>query len=82
MGMGQVLTMPLFFASNAIYPISLMPTWLQIISHINPLTYVRSEASASPCRCLFRRLLPPVPPYFCRRIQRRSSLTWLVRWAP
>jgi ABC-2 type transport system permease protein len=39
MGMGQVLTMPLFFASNAIYPISMMPTWLQIISHINPLTY-------------------------------------------
>ena len=39
MGMGQVLTMPLFFASNAIYPISLMPTWLQIISHFNPLTY-------------------------------------------
>jgi len=29
----------LFFASNAIYPIALMPTWLQIISHINPLTY-------------------------------------------
>ena len=39
MGMGQVLTMPRFFVSNAIYPISLMPTWLQIISHINPLTY-------------------------------------------
>lgn len=31
--------MPLFFASNAIYPIALMPRWLQIISHINPLTY-------------------------------------------
>jgi ABC-2 type transport system permease protein len=39
MGMGQVLTMPLFFASNAIYPIALMPTWLQIVSHLNPLTY-------------------------------------------
>jgi ABC-2 type transport system permease protein len=39
MGMGQVLTMPLFFASNAIYPIALMPAWLQIISHLNPLTY-------------------------------------------
>jgi ABC-2 type transport system permease protein len=39
MGMGQVLTMPLFFASNAIYPIALMPNWLQIISHLNPLTY-------------------------------------------
>ncbi|MGB8645156.1 MAG: ABC transporter permease [Anaerolineae bacterium] len=39
MGIGQVLTMPLFFASNAIYPISIMPPWLQFISHINPLTY-------------------------------------------
>ena len=39
MGMGQVLTMPLFFASNAIYPISMMPRWLQVVSHINPLTY-------------------------------------------
>ncbi len=39
MGIGQVLTMPLFFASNAIYPISLMPRWLQVLSHGNPLTY-------------------------------------------
>jgi len=39
MGIGQVLTMPLFFASNAIYPIEIMPGWLQAISHINPLTY-------------------------------------------
>ncbi len=39
MGIGQVLTMPLFFASNAIYPISIMPSWLQVISHVNPLTY-------------------------------------------
>jgi ABC-2 type transport system permease protein len=39
MGIGQLLTMPLFFASNAIYPISIMPKWLQIISQVNPLTY-------------------------------------------
>jgi len=39
MGVGQFLTMPIFFASNAIYPIDLMPHWLQIISHGNPLTY-------------------------------------------
>ncbi|MFL6213329.1 MAG: ABC transporter permease [Blastocatellia bacterium] len=39
MGIGQVLTMPLFFASNAIYPIELMPGWLRVISTINPLTY-------------------------------------------
>jgi len=40
MGIGQILTMPLFFASNAIYPVSIMPGWLQVIAHINPLTYV------------------------------------------
>jgi len=39
MGIGQVLTMPLFFASNAIYPIAIMPAWLQAIALINPLTY-------------------------------------------
>jgi len=39
MGIGQVMTMPLFFASNAIYPISIMPTWLKIVAHINPLSY-------------------------------------------
>jgi ABC-2 type transport system permease protein len=40
MGIGQLMTMPLFFASNAIYPIDLMPGWLKIISHFNPLTYM------------------------------------------
>lgn len=39
MGIGQVMTMPLFFASNAIYPISIMPRWLQIVSVVNPLSY-------------------------------------------
>jgi len=39
MGIGQVLTMPLFFASNAIYPIVMMPAWLQLVSKANPLTY-------------------------------------------
>jgi len=40
MGIGQVITMPLFFASNAIYPVSLMPAWLKAIVIINPLTYI------------------------------------------
>ncbi len=39
MGIGQVLTMPLFFASNAIYPISIMPPWLRAVALGNPLTY-------------------------------------------
>jgi ABC-2 type transport system permease protein len=39
MGIGQILTMPIFFASNAIYPLSLMPAWLRVVSRVNPLTY-------------------------------------------
>lgn len=39
MGIGQLLTMPLFFASNAIYPLSLMPDWLRVVSRVNPLSY-------------------------------------------
>lgn len=39
MGIGQLITMPVFFASNAIYPIALMPDWLKTISTFNPLTY-------------------------------------------
>lgn len=39
MGIGQLLTMPLFFASNAIYPIAFMPAWLQVIAKVNPLSY-------------------------------------------
>jgi len=39
MGIGQAITMPLFFASNALYPTRLMPGWLQSISTVNPLSY-------------------------------------------
>jgi len=39
MGIGQVLTMPIFFASNAIYPLALMPGWLHVVSRANPLSY-------------------------------------------
>jgi ABC-2 type transport system permease protein len=39
MGIGQMITMPLFFASNALYPISVMPHWLQALALVNPLSY-------------------------------------------
>lgn len=39
MGIGQVLTMPLFFASNAIYPLAIMPSWLHTVARVNPLSY-------------------------------------------
>ena len=39
MGIGQMVTMPLFFASSALYPLSIMPLWLRLIARANPLTY-------------------------------------------
>ncbi len=40
MGIGQLLTMPLFFASSAIYPVASIPPWLQPVVVVNPLTYM------------------------------------------
>jgi ABC-2 type transport system permease protein len=39
MGIGQAMTMPLFFSSSALYPARVMPGWLQAISRVNPLSY-------------------------------------------
>jgi ABC-2 type transport system permease protein len=39
MGIGQAITMPLFFASNALYPVDVMPGWLRVLSKVNPLSY-------------------------------------------
>jgi ABC-2 type transport system permease protein len=39
MGIGQAITMPLFFSSSALYPERIMPGWLQAISKCNPLSY-------------------------------------------
>ncbi len=39
MGIGQLIMMPLFFASSALYPLAIMPVWLRAIARVNPLTY-------------------------------------------
>ena len=39
MGIGQAITMPLFFGSNALYPTALMPEWVRWIAVANPLSY-------------------------------------------
>ncbi|MFF4223242.1 ABC transporter permease [Streptomyces sp. L500] len=39
MGIGQAITMPLFFGSNALYPVDVMPGWLRVFSAVNPLSY-------------------------------------------
>jgi ABC-2 type transport system permease protein len=39
MGIGQLIMMPLFFASSALYPLNEMPGWLHVLARVNPLTY-------------------------------------------
>jgi ABC-2 type transport system permease protein len=56
MGIGQAISMPLFFASNALYPISAMPTPLQYVSQWNPMSYLvdalRGLLVGTPCNLL------------------------------
>lgn len=40
MGVIGAITMPLFFASNALYPIDVMPYAIKYLAIINPLTYI------------------------------------------
>jgi ABC-2 type transport system permease protein len=40
MGIGQAITMPLFFASNALYPVQIMPPIIREFSTFNPMSYV------------------------------------------
>jgi len=40
MAVTQMLVMPLFFLSGALYPLSGLPSWLTILTRIDPLTYV------------------------------------------
>jgi ABC-2 type transport system permease protein len=39
LGIGQLILMPLFFASSALYPLAIMPVWLRTLARVNPLTY-------------------------------------------
>jgi len=39
MAVVNLLNLPLMFASNALFPASLMPEWLQTITKVNPVTY-------------------------------------------
>jgi ABC-2 type transport system permease protein len=36
----SLITIPLMFASNTFFPISMMPDWIQAIARVNPLSYV------------------------------------------
>jgi ABC-2 type transport system permease protein len=39
MALNQMLLMPLFFLSGALFPLGNLPGWLQVLTRIDPLTY-------------------------------------------
>jgi daunorubicin resistance ABC transporter membrane protein len=40
MALTQMLVMPLFFLSGALYPLHGLPTWLTVLTRLDPLTYI------------------------------------------
>ena len=54
MGVMQMLVLPLSFLSGALYPISNLPTWLETLTLLNPVTYavhaIRSHGVRLPRR--------------------------------
>jgi len=41
-----LLNLPLLFVSNALYPMSYMPTWMELLSRANPTSYVADGVCA------------------------------------
>jgi ABC-2 type transport system permease protein len=39
MGVTQMLVMPMFFISGALFPVANLPAWLEVLNRIDPLTY-------------------------------------------
>ena len=35
----QLVVMPMFFLSGALYPVSGLPAWLEVLNRLDPLTY-------------------------------------------
>jgi ABC-2 type transport system permease protein len=40
MALTQMLVMPLFFLSGALYPLNRLPGWLTVLTRVDPLTYI------------------------------------------
>jgi ABC-2 type transport system permease protein len=72
MALTQMLVMPLYFLSGALYPLNGLPTWLTVLTRIDPLTYV-----VGPMRHLVFSHLS-VPPHIATYLNSHlaPSITW------
>ena len=72
MGIGQMITMPFFFASNALYPVKVMPGWVRCSArstrcptrstHCAACSWGRARTSASTSSCCCSRSASASPP--------------------
>jgi ABC-2 type transport system permease protein len=69
MALTQMLVLPLFFLSGALYPLAGLPAWLSVLTRIDPLTYV-----VGPMRhAVFSHL--NIPPVYLEHLS--PGITWL-----
>jgi ABC-2 type transport system permease protein len=69
MAVTQMLVMPLFFLSGAMYPLSGLPAWLRVLTRADPLTY-----AVDPIRKAVFEHLGRVPPLLAERLV--PGVTW------
>jgi len=69
MAVTQMLVMPLFFLSGAMYPLSGLPAWLRVLTRVDPLTY-----AVDPIRKAVFAHLQRVPPVLEARLV--PGVTW------
>jgi ABC-2 type transport system permease protein len=72
MGIGQMITMPLFFASSALYPVSIMPSWLHR-ARAGESVELRSRRSARAAHRHARKPRARLPRAAHRRHRRRDD---------
>src|SRR4051812_17258984 len=68
MALNQMLLMPLFFLSGALFPLANLPAWLRVLTRIDPLTYAVDPVR----RAVFAHLT--VPPAVQARLD--PGVTW------
>lgn len=67
MGVMQMIIMPMFFISGALYPVNDLPGWLTVLNRLDPLTY-----AVDPMRKLVFNHVDNIPP----QLANTTGVTW------
>jgi ABC-2 type transport system permease protein len=75
MALNQMIAMPLFFLSGALYPLTGLPAWLAVLTRLDPLTYIVGPMR----RLVFSHLSVPPPVAVAINTHLAPAITW-VGW--